>query len=153
MARFRFRLDPVLGVRERAERERAGEHARKLAAQLQEEQRRDDLITRRDALRDQLMRDHNRWDADTLRMTYAHLAYLDRVIVEAYDRVAAAALETDAARERLVAAAKERKVLETLKERRKEAFMLEAALVEQRELDDQNARGYDRAHPLEGLPS
>ena len=143
----------MLTVRERTERERAGEHARKLAVQLAEEQRRDELIARRDDLRDQLMRDHNRWDADTLRMTYAHLAYLDRVIVEAYDRVAAAAVETEAARVKLVEAARDRKVLETLKERRKEAFMLEAALAEQRELDDQNARSYDRAHPLEGLPS
>ena len=153
MARFRFRLDPVLGLRERTERERAGEHARVLAAQLAEEQRRDELIARRDDLREQLMRDHNRWDADTLRMTYAHLAYLDRVIVEAHERVDAAKLKTEAARLRLVAAAKDRKVLETLKERRKEAFTLEAALAEQRELDDQNARGYDRAHPLEGTPS
>ena len=143
----------MLTVRERTERERAGEHARKLAVQLAEEQRRDELIARRDDLRGQLMRDHNRWDADTLRMTYAHLAYLDRAIVEAYDRVAACAVETEAARLKLVEAAKERKVLETLKERRKEAFMLEAALAEQRELDDQNARGFDRAHPLEGLPS
>ena len=151
--RFRFRLDPVLGLRERTERERASEHARVLAEQLTEEQRRDSLIARRDDLRMQLMRDHNRWDADTLRMTYAHLAYLDRAIVEAHERVAAAAARTEEARLRLVAAAKDRKVLETLKDRRKEAFLEEVALYEQRELDDQNARSYDRAHPLEGLPS
>jgi len=39
----------------------------------------------------------------------------------------------------------------TLKERRREAFQLDAALADQRELDDQNARLFDRAHPFEGL--
>ena len=52
---------------------------------------------------------------------------------------------------RLVEAARDRKVLETLKERRREAFQLDAALADQRELDDQNARLFDRPNPLEGL--
>jgi flagellar export protein FliJ len=51
----------------------------------------------------------------------------------------------------LIEAARDRKVLETLKDRRREAYQLEAAQAEQRELDDQNARLFERANPFEGL--
>jgi flagellar export protein FliJ len=92
-------------------------------------------------------------DADTLRFTYAHLDYLDRVIVVAQQRVDACIAATAQAHAQLVAAARERKVLETLKDRRREAYLLAAAQAEQRELDDQNARLHERAYPIEGLPS
>ena len=151
MTAFKFRLEPVLGHRERLERERAGDHARALADRLAAEQDRDDIIRRREAARTRLVRDHASLDADTLRATYVHLDYLDRAIVAAQQRVDACADETERARLRLVGAARDRKVLEALKERRREAFDLDVALADQRELDDLNARLYERANPLEGL--
>jgi flagellar FliJ protein len=151
MSKFDFRLQPVLGHRERIERERAGDHARALADQLAAQRMLDDILEKRDALRMRLVREHVDFDAETLRATYTHLDYLDRAIVATKQRVDACAAETDRARGRLVDAAKDRKVLETLKERRREAFQLDVALADQRELDDQNARLFDRANPLEGL--
>lgn len=151
MTKFRFRLDPVLGHRERAEREAAGVHAKMLADQLAAERMRDDLVDRRDGMRGELIERHMRFDADHLRATYAHLDYLDRAIRAADERVAACVAETARAHTKLVEAARERKVLETLKERRREAFDLEVAQAEQRELDDLNARSFERAHPFEGL--
>jgi flagellar protein FliJ len=150
MMTFRFRLDPVLEHRERTERERAGEHARMLADQLAAERLRDDLTARRDELRRELSEHHNQFDADRLRATYGHLDYLDRAIRAADERVAACVAEAARTQARLIEAARERKVLETLKDRRREAFDLEAALAQQRELDDLNARLFERAHPLEG---
>jgi flagellar FliJ protein len=149
--KFRFRLDPVLGQRERVEQERAGDHARALAQQLAAQRMYDDVVERRDGLRMRLMREHAHFDAETLRSSYTHLDYLDRAILAAAQRVDACMAETELARVRLVEAARDRKVLETLKERRREAFQLDAALADQRELDDQNARLFDRAHPFEGL--
>jgi|SRR5947209_34647 len=149
--KFRFRLDPVLGLRERVEQERAGEHARALARQLAAQRAYDDIVERRDFLRVRLMREHAHFDAETLRSSYTHLDYLDRAIIAAQQRVDACLAETELARLRLVDAARDRNVLETLKDRRREAFRLDAALAEQRELDDQNARLFDRAHPFEGL--
>jgi flagellar protein FliJ len=149
--KFHFRLDPVLGHRERIEQERAGEHAQALADQLAAQRAYDDIVEKRDALREQLVREHARFDAETLRTTYAHLDYLDRAIVAAGQRVDACIAQTERARQRLVDAAKDRKVLETLKERRREAFALDLALADQRELDDQNARSFERANPFEGL--
>lgn len=151
MKSFRFRLEPVLGQRERVERERAGEHARVLAAQLAAEHARDELIARRDAARASLLDRHAALDGETLRATYAHLGYLDRAIRAAQQRVEACAAETARSQARLIEAARDRKVLETLKDRRREAYQLEAALAEQRELDDQNARLFERADPFEGL--
>jgi flagellar protein FliJ len=149
--KFTFRLDPVLEQRERVEQERAGEHARALADQLAAQRLYDDIATKRDELRARLVREHASFDAESLRSTYLHLDYLDRALVAARQRVDACIAETERARRRLVDAAKDRKVLETLKERRREAFQLEAALADQRELDDQNARAFERAHPFEGL--
>jgi flagellar FliJ protein len=151
--RFRFRLDPVLGHRERVERERAAEHARALADQATAQRMLDDIMEQRDELRGRVVREHVRYDADTLRATYTHLDYLDRAIVTAQQRADACAAETERARRVLVEAARDRKVLETLKERRREAFALEAALAEQRELDDMNARLFDRAPTVEGFSS
>jgi flagellar FliJ protein len=151
MSTFRFRLDPVLDHRSRIERERAGEHARALADQLGAERLRDALIAKRETLRERLVREHASFDVDTLRATYTHLDYLDRALVPAHQRVAQCTAATERARLRLLDAAKDRKVLETLKERRREAFELDAAQADQRELDDQNARAFDRTNPFEGL--
>jgi len=148
--RFRFRLDPVLGQRERVETERAGEHARTLADQLAAQQTHDALLERRHALRAQLTADHATFDVETLRATYAHLDYLDRALAASQQRVNACVAATERARQRLVVAAKDRKVLATLKDRRRESFDRDVALAEQRELDDANARAYERTTQTEG---
>jgi flagellar export protein FliJ len=111
----------------------------------------DDIRLKRDVLRDRLVREHAEFGAETLRSTYSHLDYLDRAIVAAVQRLEACIDETERARLRLVDAARDRKVLETLKERRRETFQLDAALADQRELDDQNARLFDRAQAYEGF--
>ena len=149
--KFRFELEPVLSHRERIEHERAADHSRALEDQLRAERARDELCTKRDVLRGRLVGEHARFDAETLRSTYLHLDYLDRAIAAAQQRCDACAQQTERARLRLVDAAKDRKVLETLKDRRREAFELEAAHAEQRELDDQNARAFERAQPYEGF--
>jgi flagellar FliJ protein len=149
--KFKFELEPVLSHRERIEHERAAEHSRALEEQLRAERSRDELCGKRDVLRARLVGEHASFDVETLRSTYLHLDYLDRAIVAAQQRCDARASETEQARQRLVDAAKDRKVLETLKDRRREAFELDAAIAEQRELDDQNARAFERTQPYEGF--
>ncbi|HEX3462913.1 MAG TPA: flagellar export protein FliJ [Candidatus Elarobacter sp.] len=149
--KFRFELQPVLSHRERIEQERAADHSRALEDQLRAERARDELCSKRDHLRDRLVGEHTSFDVETLRSTYLHLDYLDRAIVAAQQLCEACAVQTEGARQRLVDAAKDRKVLETLKDRRREAFELEASLAEQRELDDQNARAFERTQPYEGF--
>lgn len=146
MARFAFRLDPVLTFRGRVENERQVVFAAALARQLQAESWRDDLIARRAALRERIRVRHAEMNGDELRATYAHADFLDREIVRQIEAVRVAEVETSAERARLVAATRDKKVLETLRLRRREAFDLEQAVIDQRQTDDTNARRYDRAH-------
>jgi len=150
MARFRFRLQAVLDVRERAFDDRRRELAVKLREHEDAEAALAALHADRDAQRDTLTREHRSFDADALRTTYAHLAYLDRTIEDAAVRVAACAAEVEQAQQKLVAADTQRKVLDTLRTRRLEAFTADAALLEQRDSDDQNARRYGRAQQQRG---
>lgn len=150
MARFRFQLDPVLGHRERIESERQRECAAAQRAVAEAEAMRDGLAADRDAYRETLRRDHRSFDAELLRATYAHLAYLDRAIEDAEAQVAACRAEAQRRLAVLIAAAKDKKVLETLKIRRREAFDAESASAEQRTLDDMNARSFGRAQLQRG---
>jgi flagellar export protein FliJ len=149
---FRFRLDPVLAHRQRQEDEQKREYALAERALREAEQARAALIDARESGREHLQREHGSLDVDQLRASYAHLAYLDRAIEVAHGHVAAAMLEADRARAALLVATKEKKVLEALKTRRRAAFDMEAALVAQRELDDQNARAFGRTQRQGGSP-
>jgi len=153
MPRFVFRLKPVLEHRERIEKDRQRIFSEKQRALVEARAECARLAAERDDQRETLRRDHKTLDVDALRATYAHLAYLDRSIEEQDVRIQACVAEADAARTRLVAASRDREVLDTLKIRRREAFDAEASRVEQRALDDQNARQFGRAALERGNPS
>jgi flagellar FliJ protein len=138
--KFTFALQPVLEHRKRLEdqkqqamaiRQRAWDEAKRELDRLNGDFR---LHAR------ELRERHREFDTEELRLRYAHLQFLDRTI-DAQIRVLAerqAALER--ARRDLVAASKDRKVVDKLKERRKTAYVVEELRVEQIELDDGNAR-------------
>lgn len=150
MSRFRFRLQPVLDVRERVVDERQRDLALKKRELIEAEAALAALEAERDAERAALMRDHRSFGVDELRAAYAHLAYLDRAIEDQAVRVRACCDEVDRAQATLVAANTDRKVLETLRTRRHDAFNADVAQAEQREVDDQNARRYGRAQTERG---
>jgi flagellar FliJ protein len=149
-SRFRFQLQPVLDHRQRILDDRQRELAEKHRDLSEAEAEAARLEADREAQRDALMRDHGSIDGDTLRATYAHLAYLDRAIEDQAVRVAACVAEAQQAQRTLVAANTDRKVLETLKTRRFEAHVADAAQLEQRDSDDQNARRHVRPQPTRG---
>lgn len=149
--RFRFRLDPVLRLRERVESERQREFAEKQRAVVEAEAVRLELDRQREWHRISLARDHKTFDSVLLRATYAHLAYLDRAIEDQAVRVAACIAEADRAHIKVLAAMKDRKVLATLKDHRREIYDAQSAVIEQRDLDDANARSYGRAHLQQGM--
>jgi flagellar FliJ protein len=145
MARFRFRLQPVLDVRNRIQDERQRELALKARDLSDAEAALHALQHDRETQRQELAVNHRSFGVDALRATYAHLAFLDRAIEDQTVRVAACADEVARAQGALIAANTDRKVIETLRTRRYEAFTADAALVDQREVDDQNARRYGRS--------
>lgn len=144
MKKFRFPLQPVLEHRERIEDERKAALAarlRELDAELAE------LARLNAAYREQselLRGEHGRLGAEDLRMRYAHIAFLDRSIdaqTATVERFRAAA---DRAREALLAASVDKKAVEKLKARRRDAHDEGQRRGEQNELDDANARRRER---------
>ena len=145
MKKFRFTLQPVLEHRQRIEDEKQqvlAQRKRALDAAETELQRLNaEFRASSNALREQ----HRSFDADTLRLHYAHLQFLDRTIVEQIKIVAERRVALERARTDLLAASKDRKVVEKLKDRRRETYVAEESRIEQNELDDNNARRHARA--------
>jgi flagellar FliJ protein len=146
MARFAFRLAPVLRYRERVEEEKKLLLAAAQRTLAKAEAKRQALRDRREALARELVSRHRKLDAETLRLTYAHLDFLAREINAADWEVANCSKAVDAAREALVRATKDRKILDRLRERKKTAFDREQGRLENHELDDANSRHYARTH-------
>jgi flagellar FliJ protein len=145
MPRFVFRLAPVLHQRERVEEQKKLLFAREQRVLADAQARREMLRGRREALAQELIVEHRKLDYEGLRLAYAHLDFLAREITAADWHVAACQQAVERAREVLVRATKDRKILDRLQERQREAFRNEELRVEQRELDDDNARRYHRA--------
>jgi len=145
MKKFRFALEPVLEQRRRVEEAKQQIVAQRVA----------ELQKAEDALRDlhgqyaknsETLRDgHQRFCTEDLRLYYAHLEYLDRAITTQHAIVAQRKTALDRARGELLEAAKERKAIEKLKERKHAEWVANAARIEQNELDDSNARRFVRA--------
>lgn len=148
MRKFVFALEAVLGVRERAEEQRRQAmlvRQRELEAARAELKRLDgEYRAHADVLRGQ----HRSLDAGDLRLHYAHVEFLDRQITAQTRAIADRTAAFERARADLLAASKERKVVEKLKERRREAHHVEEMREEQQEMDDTNARRYDRAQAV-----
>lgn len=151
--RFKFPLQPVLDQRERVEEQKQQVVAQRRRSLDDAEA---ELASLNDQFRensDALRSSHRGFDAEELRMHYAHLSYLDRVILAQIRVVAERRVMLDRARADLLGASRDRQVVEKLKERRHEAFVIEEMRVEQNELDDANARRHGRAQLSTGGPS
>lgn len=150
MKKFVFTLQPVLDQRQRVEDEKqqiVAQRRRSLDEAEAELQRLNNEFRQSS---DRLRGAHRELNAEDLRLHYAHLSFLDRTIVAQIHVVAERRVALDRARADLLAASKERKVVEKLKDRRHEAYVAEAARIEQNALDDSNARRHARG--LGGTP-
>ncbi len=144
MKKFVFTLQPVLDQRQRVEDEKQQIVAqrRRSLDEAEAELRRLNHDFRESS--DRLRIAHRELSAEDLRLHYAHLSFLDRTIVAQIQIVAERRVALDRARADLLEASKERKVVEKLKDRRREAHVAEAARLEQNALDDSNARRHAR---------
>ncbi len=143
--RFRFRLQPVMEHRQRIEDEKKQVVALRLRAHVEAcaELDRLDEAFRAGSLA--IREGHAALDAEALRLHYSHLQFLDRSIDAQIKLVAERLAALNRARAELLTAQRARKVVERLRERRAEAHRAEEFAIEQRELDDANARAHGRA--------
>ena len=140
MKKFVFTLQPVLDQRQRVENEKQQIVAQRKRSLDEAEGELKRLNAEFRQSSERLRSAHRELTAEELRLHYAHLSFLDRTIVAQIQVVAERRVALDRARADLLAASKERKVVEKLKNRRREAYVAEAARIEQNELDDNNAR-------------
>jgi flagellar protein FliJ len=144
MKKFAFALQPVLEHRKRIEDEKqVVVAARKRAvdeAEAELSRLNDEFRTYAGTLRTE----HAKLSTAELQSIYAHLQFVDRCTVAQMKVVADRRAALDRARAELLEASKQKKVVEKLKTRRKESYDQEAARLEQKELDDSNARRYGR---------
>jgi flagellar protein FliJ len=140
VAKFRFALEPVLDHRERIEEEKQQVLAQR---QLELKAAQDELARLNGefkrystALRDE----HAKLSSEELRWHYAHLEFLDRCMTMQHGVIVQRRAVVDRARADLVEASKDRKVIEKLKDRRREEHQAFEAAQEQKELDDTNNR-------------
>ena len=157
MKKFKFPLKPVLEHRERIEEEKQ----LVLSARRQELKAAEDELARLNGefkrystvLRD----DHARLATEELRWHYAHLEYLDRCMVMQHAVISQRKIAVERARQELVEASKERKVIDKLKEKRFAEHKAMEAAAEQKELEDSNARRHARINTampnVQGSPS
>jgi flagellar FliJ protein len=142
MAKFKFTLAPVLEHRERIEDEKQ----QVLAERMRELKAAEDELARLNAefrrYSTALREDHAKLSSEELRWHYAHLEYLDRCMTMQHGIIFQRRAAVDRARGDLVAASKERKVIEKLKDRRFEEYQAHEAAQEQKDLDDTNNRRF-----------
>lgn len=145
MKKFAFALQPVLDHRKRIEDEKQLVVAQRKRA-LDDAERELERLNEEFRLHAAMLRDkHKKLETRELQSIYAHLQFLDRCIVAQIRIVAERRVALDKARAELLEASREKKVVEKLKERRREAYAIEEQRVEQKELDDGNARRFGRA--------
>ena len=144
MKKFRFALQPVLAQRERVENDLKAALAARQRELDAAQAELDGFNARFRAHSEMLRGEHRTLAAEDLRLHYAHVAFLDRAIDAQLGVVAARRAEVDRARAAVLEASKDRKAVEKLKERRRDAHAEEERRVEQNDLDDANARRHSR---------
>ena len=150
MRKFAFALQSVFDHRERIEEKRRQTLAAKQRELEAAQARLDVLDGEFRSHAEVLRRDHRSLSTEDLRLHYGHLDYLDRAITAQIRVVAERRVAVERAHAELLAASKDRKILEKLKEHRLEEYRDEERRVEQNELDDGNARRENREHQRVG---
>ena len=140
MRKYEFRLANILEHRERLEEE-AQQHLARIERRLAaEEATLHALELDFDELTGVLRTSHKTLSHDDLRMHYARADFLARSIRTREVTIMNVKMEQEAARTDLLNAAKDRRILETLKERREADHTAESVRLEHAHLDDANSR-------------
>ncbi len=154
MKRFEFKLQRLLDIRAVREREVQNELAGLVAIQNRERMK-------QEYYRRSIAEQHGKFSAKLKRGGYSYseaLAferYVDfshKVVVAQQQRIEAMEPEIQKVRERLVQVSKERKVVERLKERRKQEYLYEYNREMAKEIDDMNQKKYI-LHRIEAMRS
>lgn len=145
MARFIFKMQSILTIKEKLEEQARMDYALANARLREKEEQRDAVIRRRDGYLEEAVRLRSEiLDPVRLSENEAALRYMKQALERAEKAVLKARAEVDLAREKLQEAIKERKIYEKLKERAFEAFKEEVNKAENKEVDELVSYVYGR---------
>lgn len=137
MARFRYRMQNILNVKEKLETQAKNEFAIAAAKEREEEEKLNALIARRDNCEVQLKGlVESELDVSSIKEAEDALEIVKYYVAQQRLNLAAARQELEVARSKLTAAMQDRKMHELLKEKQFEEFKAEEAAKESKEIDE-----------------
>ena len=137
MARFRYRMQNILDVKEKLENQARNDFAVAAAKLNEEEAKLDALKGRKDAYEEELKRLYgSTLNIASIRETEDAIEIMKYHIEEQKLNVAAASQQLEVARQKLTAAMQDRKTHEKLKEKQFDEFKAEEAAKESKEIDE-----------------
>lgn len=150
--RFRFNLEAVLRYREITEDRRKREYMEANRAVTEERLRREEMQRERTAMQEEIVRGFEKQEPfQSVVANYNTVGRLENEVAASRRREQQLQGELEIRRKAMVAASMDKKVMESLKERRKEEFIKEEDRMEQITLDDlsiqqQSRRRREEAH-------
>ena len=137
MARFRYRMQNILNVKEKLETQAKNEFAIAAAHEREEEEKLNVLKSRRDGFESQLKElVGSDLDVAAIREAEDAVEVIKYHIAQQELNLAAARQELEVARQKLTVAMQERKTHDRLKEKQFEQFVAEEAAKESKEIDE-----------------
>ncbi len=146
MKKFRFKLQKLLDIREAKEKEIKNELMKVLALQNKERILQDELrskISRYETQYSDIIK-KGQFNPDQMMSIMRYTDVARKAIIEAERRIESYQPEVDRIREKLVAASRDKKIVEKLKERKHEEFEYEFNKEIAKENDDMNQKLYHR---------
>ena len=137
MARFRYRMQNILDVKEKLETQAKNEFAIAAAREREEEEKLMELKARRDAYEERLKElVGEKLDVMSIKEAEDAVEIIKYYVRQQELALAAARQELEVARQKLTAAMQDRKTHERLKEKQFEQFVAEEAAKESKEIDE-----------------
>ena len=137
MARFRYRMQNILNVKEKLETQAKNEFAIAAAREREEEEKLAVLESRRDGYEARLKElCESELDIQAIKEAEDALELIKYHVTQQKMNLAAARQELEVARQKLTAAMQDRKTHERLKEKQFEQFKAEEAAKESKEIDE-----------------
>ena len=135
--RFRFNLEAVLRYREITEDQKRRDFAQATRMAEEERARREDIQRERGEIQDEIVKSFQEQAPFQSIVSFYHLVgRLDQATLESLKRSAVLEIDREKKRQVLVAARQDTRMMETLKERRREEFIREQDRLEQGTLDE-----------------